>query len=207
MNPVLSTQELVPSNLEGAQSNTSHTVKTENQKEARALYQSAKTRLLDVNHWKDISGRQSALFTLNDSHGQFVRRLAREGDLIRISIPGPDAEDGQEYDWVKVERIFEASGQRNATAYTGMQVRPVKAPENAPGEVSHFFKQAATSSFIVEKRGRLVKASVYGRNEQPNTETTSWSGRLRNLLVAIGAFLGLAKVQWKSLVKGMLSPD
>lgn len=204
MNPVLSTHELVPTQQQGGQSNTTHTVKTESQKEARALYQSAKTRLLDVNHWKDISGRQSAMFTLNDSHGHFVRRLAREGDLIRISIPGPDAADGQEYDWVKVERIFETTTHRNSSAYTGMRVRPVKAPEKMPAEVSHFFKNTATSSFIVEKRGKIVSAGVYGRNEQPNTTPRSFLGALRNVVVWLGALLGLSKVQWKSLVKGLL---
>ena len=204
MNPASSAPEIVPPQLEGVKTNTSYTVRTEHQKAARELYQTARTRLLDVNHWKDISGRQSAVFTLNDSDGHFARRLAREGDLIRISIPGPAAADGQEYDWVQVERIFEASGSHHKTAYIGMRVRPVKAPDKIPEEVSHFFTDDATSSFVVEKRGKLVRASVYGRNEQPNTTVTPIGAIARNLLVWLGALLGFSKRQWKSLVRGIL---
>ncbi|RPE09290.1 hypothetical protein EGT74_20025 [Chitinophaga lutea] len=204
MNPASPAPEIVPPQLDGVKTNTSYTVRTEHQKAARELYQTARTRLLDVNHWKDISGRQSAVFTLTDSDGHFARRLAREGDLIRISIPGPAAADGQEYDWVQVERIFEASGSHHKTAYIGMRVRPVKAPDKIPEEVSHFFTDDATSSFVVEKRGKLVRASVYGRNEQPNTTVTRLGAVARNLLVWLGALLGFSKMQWKSLVRGIL---
>jgi hypothetical protein len=190
-------------NNTGLQSSTSYSIKTDNHKAARALYEAAQKRLLDVNSWKEISGDLSASFVLNDSHGVSVRRQAMEGDYIRIRIPGSGAEKNREFDWVRIEQIIEMKSERG-TAYTGMRVRPAPPPAEMDREVAHFFREDATSSFMIEKRGNLVKASVYGRNEIPNTTIARIKRKLRNLLVAIGALAGLSRMQWKSLVKGIL---
>lgn len=199
----LSGGDLIPSNEKGHQSATTHTIKTENHKAARALYEAAQQRLLDVNSWKEISGDLSASFVLNDSRGTIVRRPAMEGDYIRIRIPGSTADETREFDWVRIEKIIERRSPRG-TAYTGMRVRPATPPDDVDREIEHFFRRDATSSFIVEKRGNLIRASVYGRNEMPNTLTGRALRKLRNLLAGLGAMLGISRLQWKSLVKGLL---
>ena len=56
----------------------------------------------------------------------------------------------------------------------------------------------------MERRGRIVTASVYGRNEKTNDEHDGIFDIIRNTIVAVTAILGLSKSQWKSLVKGIL---
>lgn len=187
----------------GFRSAASYSIKTDNHKAARALYETAQKRLLDVNSWKEISGNPSASFTLNDGQGTKVRRQAMEGDYIRIRIPGSHAGENREFDWVRIEQIIEMKSDRG-TAYTGMRVRPAPPPAEMDREVAHFFREDATSSFMIEKRGNLVKASVYGRNEMPNTGMARVKRKLRNFFVALGALAGFSHAQWKSLVKGIL---
>ncbi|CAL1517136.1 hypothetical protein [Chitinophaga sp. MM2321] len=199
----LSDSGLVPSQQGGGQSNTSYTRKTINPNEAVAIYEAAQKRLLDVNNWQEISGDLTASFTLTDDDGKPLHRSAQEGDNIRINIPGPGSQTGEGYDWVKIELI--AENNNPDIAYTGMRVRPFPLPEKAGKEVAHFFKAYATSSFIVEKKGNQIKASVYGRNEIPNTAVVPFSDKVRNFFIGLGAILGLSKIQWKSLVKGLLN--
>jgi len=69
----------------------------------------------------------------------------------------------------------------------------------------HFFSKEATSSFLVEHAGRKVEASVKGRNELPNVEIHGLINKIRNLLIGLGAMIGLNYPQWKALVKGILT--
>src|SRR5690606_33786650 len=96
----------------GFRSAASYSIKTDNHKAARALYETAQKRLLDVNSWKEISGNPSASFTLNDGQGTKVRRQAMEGDYIRIRIPGSHAGENREFDWVRIEQIIEMKSER-----------------------------------------------------------------------------------------------
>lgn len=43
-----------------------------------------------------------------------------------------------------------------------------------------------------------------GRNEIPNKHPISFINKIRNVIVAFVAMLGLAKPQWKNLMKGIL---
>ncbi|WP_160712868.1 hypothetical protein [Chitinophaga solisilvae] len=198
----LSASGLIPAQQTGAQSNTSFVRNADTIREAEQLYENARRRLLDVNNWQEISGEYTAAFTLTDSNGRALRRSALEGDNIRINIPGPGAQTGQGYDWVQIEKI--AMQADSNAAYTGMRVRPLPLPTGAGRQVAHFFRQYATSSFVVEKNGNTVRASVYGRNELPNTGVKRLLDKIRNLFISAGAVMGLSKVQWGSLVRGIL---
>ncbi|MBC8052817.1 MAG: hypothetical protein H7Y13_07110 [Sphingobacteriaceae bacterium] len=70
--------------------------------------------------------------------------------------------------------------------------------------MAHFFKDDASSTFLVQRNGLTVKAEVHGRNEQANTNTEKFIDKARNILVAAGAMLGFSDFQWKSLVKGLI---
>lgn len=199
MQSSLATSGLIPSQEQGGQSNTSYSRHAADPEAALVLYEVARRRLLDVNQWQLLSGPLSARFQLVDQHGEPMYRSVREGDYIRINLPGPGTHTGKGFDWVQVEQIGSQE-----QAYTGMRVRPLPLPHSADRETAHFFKRYATSSFIVEKNGLEVKASVYGRNEIPNTGVRGLLDKIRNLFTAIGAILGLSKAQWGSLVKGLI---
>ncbi|MCW3466719.1 hypothetical protein [Chitinophaga nivalis] len=204
MTTSLSATQLIPPQKKGGQSNTSSTRTSGNATEAGMIYQTAKDRLLDVNHWQEFSGGLTASFTLVDENGKLLRRHAREGDHIRVKIPAPGTDTGEGYDWVCIEQIQEAENDNDALAYIGMRVRPFPAPAHAHKEVAHFFRAYASSSFMVVKKGNKIIASVFGRNEIPNTTVRAFTDKLRNLLIGFTAILGFSKVQWKKLVNGLL---
>jgi hypothetical protein len=52
--------------------------------------------------------------------------------------------------------------------------------------------------------GTIVTAEEHGRNEVPNTDTSSTIDNIRNTLVGWSARIGLSYPQWKSLVKGII---
>jgi hypothetical protein len=194
----------VPHQKAGAKSNSDYQLQFRTSSEAKHRYQKAKENLLQVNRWKEIAGLGSAGFQVVDNLGNDVNSIAKEGNYLRISIPiipGSAAVDGD--DWVFVEMIEEK--QDEGHEYISMKVRPAVPPHQKEKEVTHFFDPHATSTFSIERKGRVVRASVIGRNEKPNTDTNHIGSRVRNFFIAIGAMLGLNKPQWKSLVKGLVN--
>ncbi|NML38419.1 hypothetical protein HHL17_14520 [Chitinophaga sp. G-6-1-13] len=199
MHPSLATSGLIPEQHWGGQSNTSYGKRAANNEASIALYEASRRRLLDVNQWQLFNRPLRARFQLVNTNGEAVDRFAHQGDYIRISLPGPGTHTGQGFDWVQIEQI-----RSQEDAYTGIRVRPLPLPHSADRETAHFFKRYATSSFIVEKNGLEVKASVYGRNEIPNTGVRRLLDKIRNLFTGISAILGLSKAQWSGLVKGII---
>ena len=197
------TRKIIPEQYIGAQSATSYSIKLSNATAADCLFERARKNLLDVNHWQKMAGPGTARFTAVNDNNVETNELVEEGNYLRINIPVvPKAAAGEGFDWVKVERIEEhgAPGHR----FIGIRVRPTKPPFEK-NEVAHFFSAHATSTFCIEQKGNKVKAAVFGRNEKPNTKTAfGFFTKLRNLLIALGAMMGLNKPQWKSLVKGLL---
>jgi hypothetical protein len=51
-----------------------------------------------------------------------------------------------------------------------------------------------------------LKAAVYGRNETPNFNANGLD-ILRNIMVAAGGIMGIAKIEWKQLTDGFLDFD
>lgn len=173
---------------------------------ARMFFETAKRRLLDVNHWYEIAELSVAVFVLTDEHGgEAVKSRAAEGDKVRIDIPGPGPSVGDGYDWVAVEQITETAGPE--TERCSITLRPTANPLKTETDTAHFFKDAATSTLIVERNGREVIARYHGRNEVANTETESTIDNVRNAMVGAGAKLGLSYPQWKSLVEGLVKPE
>jgi len=84
-----------------------------------------------------------------------------------------------------------------------IEVRPSDDPLKMEG-TAHFFERRATSSFIVKREGVLLAAEIHGRNEMPNTDNRKLTDKIRNLAVSTAATVGLAKIQWQKLAKGLL---
>jgi len=199
------TNSLIPEQNEGTQSNTESVIEFDNLQKTIHAYLLVKQRLLNVNQWKSLAGEGTANFQLIDSNGNESHHPAKVGDYFQIDVPGPGSQSGEGNDWVKIEDIKEV--EQSETQAIAIRVRPVANPNNSKPNTAHFFSGSTTSSFIVWREQNSVSAGVFGRNESPNTENENWVDKLRNTVVALGAMGGLAKLQWKSLVDGLLRFD
>ena len=193
---------IIPSQQQGAQSNTESSRQFANGDEQENFYQQVKHRLLNVNQWHDYAGKLTASFQLTDRHGNDLQRTVQKGDYWKIDIPAPGSVTGEGHDWVRVEAVEEKK--ENQEEYLAIRVRPCSSPLNANKDIAHFFSDEATSSFIVKKQADMVVAGVYGRNEKPNTKANKLLDKARNTAIATGAVSGFSKLQWKSLVDGLL---
>jgi len=199
-----SCEKTVPLQHTGGAHNTEFSMALPSVEECVERFKIARDRLLEVNHWHELGGPFSANFILTDRNGHVQHHKAREGDHIRIDLPGPGSKTGDGYDWVEIEKIEDRCTKSGNSAYVAIRVRPSSNPQDYDNKVAHFFGPTATSSFVVERVGSRIKASVYGRNEIPNVSSRGFMDKVRNALVAVGATLGLSKPQWKGLVKGLL---
>jgi hypothetical protein len=195
-------KDIVPQQETGAQSNTEAVRTFEEAEAATAFFSKLKERLLGVDDWHTLAGKATADFTLTDGRGEEVDRPVQEGDHFKIDIPGPGTTTGEGYDWVQVESIKEEQTEEGETL--AIQVRPATNPLNDKPDVAHFFSEEATSCFMVKREGATITAGVYGRNEKPNTGAEALLDKARNVAVATGAVTGFAKLQWKSLVEGLM---
>lgn len=191
----------IPEQHSGASSVTKYEMRLKDANEASSLYKKARLRLLDVNGWHKFAGKGSAKFTVVNKEGDETNQEPVEGNYLRINIPLVPHSSGEQYEWVIVEKIGE---QVDPDPYTFIQVRPSVPPFYNKNEVAHFFSKDATSTFSIEQKGNKVIAQVNGRNEKPNKRVHSLLNKMRNIVVAILAMIGLNKPQWKRLVKGLL---
>lgn len=194
----------IPDQITGAETNTEHSITLPNTIDAVEKYKVVCRRLLDVNNWKEICGTGSAEFQLLDANGEEVDRQAQLNDYFKIDIPGPGTGSGDGYDWVNVEKIDSTEPLNKEEQSFLMQVRPCSNPLSKTRDTSHFLSHKATSTFSVERRMNTITASVYGRNEIPNTKTHNVLDKIRNTIVGAGAVAGESKIQWTLLVKGLL---
>lgn len=193
---------MIPHQYKGAQSATVYSVKTSGSAEADWLFERARKNLLNVNRWQEFAGPSTAEFKVINNQNKETHGRAKEGNYLRINIPVvPGVTSGKGFDWVKVEKIEEK--QEPGYRYIAMRVRPC-APPFDKHEVAHFFSPQATSTFCIERKGKKVKAAVYGRNENPNTAANKFFDKIRNIVIALAAMIGLNKSQWKKLVKGWI---
>ena len=198
-----SARDIIPQQKEGNQSNIIEKIKPKNEEQAKQIFNEAKKRLLS-DSWKEISGDISASFTLTNAEGEKIERDAQTGDYFKIDIPGPGTKTGEGYDWVRIEAIEDYSTASAENESFG--VRPAPNPHKNAGdkEAAHFFKDEATSNFLIEQKGTMVSAAVYGRNEKLNLTTEKLSDKVRNAVVGTTAVMGLSIIQWKKLAKGLI---
>ena len=197
----MSAEEVIPEQNKGIQTNTESSVELSSEEEAKGFFKVAKQRLLAINEWHQYAGSATADFQLTDVKGDRVERIPQKGDHFKIKIPGPSTIIGEGNDWVQIEAIEEEEN------CIGIRVRPATNPTNERTDVAHFFDEEATSSFLVKREGKKVTAGVYGRNEKPNTNTETIVDNVRNAAIATGAISGFSKLQWKSLVNGLVKKE
>jgi hypothetical protein len=197
----MSAEEVIPEHNKGIETNTESSVELSSEGEAKDFFKVVKERLLAIDEWHQYAGSATADFQLTDEKGDPVKRVPQKGDHFKIKIPGPGTLTGEGNDWVQIEAIEEEEN------CIGIRVRPSTNPTNERKDVAHFFDEGATSSFLVKREGKKVTAGVYGRNEKPNTDTETVVDKVRNAAIATGAISGFSKLQWKSLVNGLVKKD
>ena len=197
----------IPKQKLGASTDAVSKIKMATVDEALWEFEIVKDRMLDVSHWHDLTGEIFAKFQLIDGCGNELYRRAREGDYLRIEIPSSDNKSGEGYDWVKIELIEFSDNEAESFEYVAMNVRPCPNPLNQDQATAHFFKDVAISTFIVRRKLNVISAEVHGRNEEPNTDDLSFTNRIRNFFVGIGAIMGFSQLQWKTLVDGLVKTN
>ena len=70
-----------------------------------------------------------------------------------------------------------------------------------------FFADGASSTFLITRKDSAVTAHYKGRNETPNTDELALTDKVRNIVVAGGALAGISELQWRALLKGMLTTN
>jgi hypothetical protein len=193
---------LIPMNVSGREINTERSVVCNSEEAARTLYSQAVQKLLNVNQWHEVAGVLSAKFQLVDANGKEITREVREGDYVKIDIPGPGSKTGGGYDWVHVEAMKDVS--KVDVQSMGFRVRPCSNPLSEKADVAHFYSNESTSSFIVTREKNTVIAGIYDRNTKANVEAESVTDQIRHTAVGVGALTSFSKVQWESLAKGLL---
>jgi hypothetical protein len=195
-------ENIVPDQEIGFQKDIIHKVQALDLNDARRLFLIARNRLVDVNNWNEYSA--IGHFQLVDSEGHEVFRTAEIGDYFRIDIKAPGPVAGNGYDWVRIEAITDHSDVEGFEEHMAMRVRPAQNPLDEKNDTAHFFSDESTSSFVVKREGTEVTASVFGRNEVPNTSASKMVDKIRNQVVAASAIAGMANIQWRSLVTGLI---
>jgi hypothetical protein len=197
--------EKIPEQSEGNQSDVIEFADFESRQEAHALFLLAKERLKEISNWHTICGHGSTKFSLADTQGNPLYRMAQKGDHFYIDLPAPGTLAGDGLDWVRIESMEEFGDSNTKSEYIVMTARPVANPKHPTGETAHFYGHNSTNTFIVERYLNHVSAAVHGRNETTNTENTGIYDTVRNTIIALTARAGLSGPQWKTLVKGLMS--
>ncbi|WP_316786793.1 hypothetical protein [Pedobacter frigiditerrae] len=196
--------QLIPKQEIGSEMDAVSSISFETLAEAITFFVIAKKRLADVSNWSRVCGTEATTFELLNTLGSAPAELG-EGNLIKIDIPGPGTGIGGGYDWVKIEKI--ESGENLNEQFFGFRVRPCANPDKPLAGTAHFFKDSATSTFLVRLAQNTVYAEMHGRNEVPNTADASFFDGLRNMTVGYTAKIGLSYPQWKLLVDGLVREE
>jgi len=197
-------KEAIPAQKKGTSFDVQEVITVEDRDIAVSKYQIAKQRLLNVSLWGIIAKEDPSAFLLTDPDGNKQDRLAVEGDLIKIHLPGPRSRIGDGADWVVIEKIIEERNRYLDEVFTAMTVRPCRNPCAGEKEIAHFYDDITTNTLLICRHRIELVASIHGRNEQVNTDT-DWLALIRNLLVALPAKAGISNAHWKKLAKGFIS--
>ncbi|MEP6711361.1 MAG: hypothetical protein ABJA37_03040 [Ferruginibacter sp.] len=202
-----SASPIIPQNIQGKATDLEESVVAQNKEDALKIFRRAAMRLKNVPVWHKLCGALSAEFILAGNDGNPVLRLAEKNDYFMIDIPGPGMREGDGYDWVKVMSIQEEMNEHGDAELLALIVGSCANPATTGNETAHFFKEGATSTFMIQRLGSKVTASYHGRNELPNTDVKRLTDKLRNTVVAIGAYGGLSVMQWQALIKAFLQDE
>lgn len=194
----------IPQQIKGGFHNTESQKDFDDPEIALQKFVALKERFYSVNQWQKYCGENYADFRLHDSSGNFVERIPKVGDFIRIDIPGPGASETKGFDWVQIIEISDRYINDDELENLLITYRPSKMPADKKSHhTAHFYSSEATSTFMISRSNTHIKAGIYGRNESPNLNANFFD-KIRDLLIAVGGMAGVSKIQWKRLSDGLL---
>lgn len=198
-------EEQIPHQVLGKQTDFSYSLSFGTVEEAHAGFLKTAERLVDVSNWHAYAGYNLSAFKLTNNLGEEIGGWAEEGLYIYIDLTGaPGSDAGHGLEWVRIERIETDGNQQAPEEFIAITVRPVPDPRTDETAVAHFFSDASTSTLIVSRVGFKVSCEQHGRNETPNNEEVDLHDKVRNTAIALSSRVGIASIQWKQLVKGIL---
>jgi hypothetical protein len=152
--------KLVPLQTQGLFKDLNHDVVLDTVEDAEELFVVAKDKLLDVNHWTHTGEPEGAQFQLLDEHGTILDRPAHGHDLVRITKAGVST--GEAYDLLQIEEIAYDDYPDEDHETFAMRLKPTIG-------LLQMGESTATSTIVIERRGRHLTAHYYGRNEGTDT--------------------------------------
>jgi hypothetical protein len=199
---------IIPEQKEGKHNDLAESRSFPDKAAAADFFDLVASRLLQPGQWSALAGAGSAAFELVDHSGMPLAREARQGDYLKIDLPGPGSVSGEGYDWVRVDEIERKGDAAAAQALLAMRVVACQNPTGTRQEAAaHFFVEGASSTFELLRKDNTVSIAYHGRNEVPNTDTGSIADNLRNAITGTLAVAGISELQWTALLKGMLADD
>ncbi|TVZ26864.1 hypothetical protein JM83_1855 [Gillisia sp. Hel_I_86] len=155
-------------------------------------FKRAQEKLFKVELWSKISSLSSEFALYDPTGNKKEHDKVQLKDFIRIDLPGNILQN-----WVVVTHIKE--GQNFSEFTVSPSVNPQKRKKGNK-KIEHFFIDEATSTFRIERKGKLIKAYEIGRNEGINNQGKKAGKRkLINSLIAEGGWAGFQKFQWNKL--------
>jgi hypothetical protein len=195
---------LVPENTQGKATDLEHSISLSTATEAINRFAIAKKRLFHPERWHKFAGKLTAVFNPVSIKGMEKNTAIELYEYIKIDIPGPGPSTGGHFDWVYISKIKD-DFITGADESVGIQLKPCANPFGAKQNTAHFFNNAASSTFIIQREGIALRAFYHGRNEVPNNENVDFGDKIRNSIVAMAAMAGLSELQWKALITGFLA--
>lgn len=199
--------QIVPVNTAGKENDLYFSRDCNSREEATACFKRACKRLVNPPLWHELAGKFAAEFKLFNAAGNTAERLAAVGDFFQVDLPGPGPKAGGGYDWVTVVSIVDETNENAEEEMFAMKLQPAADPTGSGNGIAHFFREGASSTFVIQRTGNRVSASYHGRNELPNVNTDNGFDKIRNTVVATGAALGLSEAQWSALCKAFLEDE
>jgi hypothetical protein len=191
---------LVPAQVEGLKKDVTQNLAADSTEAAEDLFVDAKERLLDVNNWRRYSALPNVVFQLTDGHGHPVKRRARRGDHIRLDLTGIPGS----FDWVAIESIeYDDYPDLNMETFA-FRLRPCLCPLQHDAFHPVLHPSEASSTFVIERRGRMLFSTFHGRNECEDGDPILESFHDMETLTTSSAWLGLTDVECVALVKGFI---
>jgi len=198
--------KFLPEQEKGISKDFERNVVMDDVEQAKEVFRIVSERLRSINEWDKYTGMLSARFTLTDQAGAEVHRMAMPGDYVKINVPGPSLSIDK-FDWVHVHGIKDLRDEVRDEEVFDLELRPAPAPDSDGKDVAHFFDDNSSSSFVLMRQHRKITLSYHGRNERPNLGISHMRDKLRNLLMGIGAIMGISDMQWHALIKGLLDAE
>jgi hypothetical protein len=195
-------EKIIPRQKIGGRTGASGKREMPTRHEAILLFNDAVKRLKDVNRWHILCGHGSAEFHLCDEKGGLLySREASKGHFIRISHT--DLETGKTARrWVAVEELITNKTVIKDEEIFGLKLRSANDPEGLDPQEGH--GQISTSTFVVIRNTNEVEVIETEGEENPNVGPRAFLNKMKNVVIAFAALIGLSTPQWKSLVNGVL---